>query len=164
MIHFIATTESHTSSDCASPNLLLPVVDNRSRLTGIEGRVRFRARSGKVTGGNDEGTIMVDALVAVVIISLMIAMCMSAINIASQAWRNSRQMRQAEATLAYLIDSTPRRPGQYAGTRDGFRYKVAVEEQKTLISRDCRMHAVITSGRSYSLDAARWCDRIGTAG
>ncbi len=123
--------------------------------------VKFEGQADVSALAGDEGTIMVDALVAVVIISLMIAMCMSAIHIAGHAWRHSKQTRQAEATLAYLIESTPRRPGQYVGTRDGFAYKVSVEEQKTPISRYCVVQAVVTSGRSYSLDAARWCDRTG---
>jgi len=112
----------------------------------------------------DEGTIMVDALVAVVIISLMIAMCTTAIGIAAHAWRHARETRQAEATLSALIDSTPRVAGNYAGIRDGFRYKVAVEEQKTLLSRYCLLHAEVMAGRVYQLDAARWCDRMGAAG
>ncbi len=112
----------------------------------------------------DEGTIMVDALVAVVIISLMIAMCTTAIHIASHAWRNSRQTRQAQATLAGLIDSTPRTVGLYTGVKDGFRYKVAVAEQKTQVSRYCTLHAEIVAGRTFSLDAARWCDRTGSVG
>ncbi len=107
---------------------------------------------------------MVDALVAVVIISLMIAMCTTAIGIAAHSWRHARETRQAQVTLAALIDSTPRVAGNYTGTRDGFRFKVAVEEQKTLLSRYCLLHAQVTAGRSYQLDAARWCDRAGMAG
>jgi len=107
---------------------------------------------------------MVDALVAVVIISLMIAMCTTAIEIAGHAWRHARETRQAQVTLATLIDSTPRVAGNYAGSRDGFHYKVAVEEQKTPISRYCLVHAEVMASRDYRLDAARWCDRMGAAG
>ena len=112
----------------------------------------------------DEGTIMVDALVAVVIISLMIAMCTTAIQIAAHAGRHARETRQAGATLAAVIDTTPRIAGTYSGTRDGFRYKVEVEEQKTSISRYCLLHAQVSATRSYRLDAARWCQPVGAAG
>jgi hypothetical protein len=112
----------------------------------------------------DEGTIMVDALVAVVIISLMVAMCTGAIQIAAHAWRHARETRQAGITLAALIDSTPRVSGTYTGTRDGFRYKVAVEEQKTSLSRYCLLHAEVAADRRYGLDAARWCRGMGAAG
>ncbi len=113
---------------------------------------------------DDQGTIMVDALVAVVIISLMIAMCTGAIQIAAHAWRHAREMRQARVTLAALIATTPRAAGEYAGARDGFRYVVTVEEEKTPISRFCMLHAKVTGARSYHLDAARWCDGLGAAG
>ncbi len=130
--------------------------------------MHFGAKSHRGAGlrlaDDDEGTIMIDALVAVVIISLMIAMCSTTIHIAVHAWRNSRQTRQAQATLAALIDSTPRTAGQYTGVRDGFRYKVEVGEQKTLFSRYCTLHAEVMVGRTFSLDAARWCDRTGAVG
>ena len=112
----------------------------------------------------DEGTIMIDALVAVIIISLMIAMCTGAIQISAHAWRHARETRQARVTLAALVASTPRTAGQYSGARDGFRYTVSVEEQKTPLSRVCTLHAKVTGIRSYELDAARWCDGLGTAG
>jgi|SRR6185312_7468580 len=112
----------------------------------------------------DDGTIMIDALVAVVIISLMIAMCTGAIQISAHAWRHARETRQARVTLAALVASTPRIAGQYSGVRDGFRYKVSVEEQKTALSRFCTLRAQVTGIRSYQLDVVRWCGGVGVAG
>ncbi len=114
--------------------------------------------------GGDEGTIMVDALVAVVIISLMIAMCTTAMGLAGRAGRHARETRQAQATLAALVATTPRIAGRYAGVRDGFHYAVTVEEQKTTLSRFCVLHARVTGTRAYQLDAARWCNGIGAIG
>ena len=134
----------------------------------VGGLVGFGVKSDRVaaTGGDagDEGTVMVDALVAVVIISLMIAMCTTAIGIAAHAWRHARETRQAQITLAALIAITPRTAGKYSGTRDGFRYTVDVAEQKTQLSRYCTLHAQVSASRSYGLDAARWCDAKGAVG
>lgn len=109
---------------------------------------------------------MVDALVCVVIISLMIAACMVSLSIARRNFVAMQQDRQARLTLQAVIETVPRIPGDYQGQRDGLRYKVVVTEEKARDARLCGFRAEITTrtvpGRTYALKATRWCDAAET--
>ena len=108
----------------------------------------------------DEGTIMVDALVAVIIVSLMAAVCVATLQISRRAMTRAKQDRVARLTLQTLMEATPHRPGSHNGSLNGLRYAVVVSETKTAGARLCQLHVDVTGAkRTYRLDGTRWCDR-----
>lgn len=117
-----------------------------------EGAKNVRAKRSE---SDDAGTIMVDALVCVVIVSLMIAACVLSLNLSHRLSAEARQLRQARLVLAARLEIVPRVPGQYGGTQDGVAYRVAVapDGQGGL----CRIRAETTGRRVYRLEATRWC-------
>jgi hypothetical protein len=104
---------------------------------------------------SEAGTIMVDALVAVVIVSLMIAACLVSLNLSHRLSAEARQTRQARLVLTALLEVAPHVPGQYNGTRDGLPYRVTVTADGD--SNLCRIEAETVGRRVYRLRASRWC-------
>lgn len=104
---------------------------------------------------NDAGTIMVDALVAVVIVSLMIAACVLSLNLSHRLAAQTRQARQARLLLTALLETVPHAPGAYSGTRGGLSYQVTIRVDGD--SGLCRVDAETTGARVFRMTATRWC-------
>lgn len=103
---------------------------------------------------------MVDALVAVVIVSLMAAICLTSLQISRRAATAAQVDRQARLLLQMLMETTPRTPGVYSGKAGSMTYAVAVTEQKTDNMRMCAVRAEAgQKGRVWRLDGTRWCGR-----
>jgi hypothetical protein len=103
---------------------------------------------------------MVDALIAVVIVSLMVAICLASLQISRRAATAAQAERKARLTLQTIMESTPRTPGTYSGKANGMTYSVTVAEQKTDGARMCALHAEVRwAGRIRRLGGVRWCDR-----
>jgi adenosylmethionine-8-amino-7-oxononanoate aminotransferase len=108
----------------------------------------------------DAGTVMVDALVAVVIASLMAAICLTSLQISRRADTAAQADRKARLLLQALMETTPRTPGVYSGKTDGMTYAVTVTEQRTDSTRLCAVRAEAgQKGRVWRLEGTRWCDR-----
>ena len=103
---------------------------------------------------------MVDGLVAVVIVSLMAAICLTSLQISRRAATAAQVDRQARLLLQMLMETTPRTPGVYSGNAGGMTYAVTVTEQKTDNMRMCAVRAEAgQKGRVWRLEGTRWCDR-----
>ncbi len=103
---------------------------------------------------------MIDALIGVVIIGLTISVVMLSLGISRHMSRQAADLRQAGLTLAVLAVTTPSRPGDYSGVKDGLHYDVSVTEVRNREIVLCRFHAVVTdeNQRRHSLDGTRWCE------
>jgi hypothetical protein len=109
---------------------------------------------------SETGTIMVDALVAVIIVSLMVALCLASLRISRHASAAARAERNARLALQTLVEVTPRTPGIYTGKAGTMPYSVTVTQQKTEGIRLCVLHAQIgQDSRIWRLEATRWCAR-----
>jgi hypothetical protein len=107
---------------------------------------------------SDDGTIMVDALVAVVVASLMIAVCLTSLNLSRRMSLAATDARQAQLTLRTLIETIPARPGHYSGNRDGMTYAAQVSKVMEHDVPLCSIDLALTKGkRSWRLKAMRWC-------
>jgi len=103
---------------------------------------------------------MVDALVAVVIVSMMAAICLTSLQISRRATTAAQADRQARLLLQTLMETTPRTPGVYSGKAGGLSYAVTVAEQKTDRMRLCALRAEANQkGRNWRLEGTRWCDK-----
>ncbi|EGF92855.1 hypothetical protein ABI_12930 [Asticcacaulis biprosthecium C19] len=112
--------------------------------------------------GKEGGIIMVDALVAVVIVSLMIAICLGTLKITRGLSRSALDNREAAVALAAAVEAVPRAVGHYHGSLGQFVYEAKVEEDKVQGLRLCRIEASLRTrpkGRVHRLSATRWCDR-----
>lgn len=108
----------------------------------------------------DAGTAMVDALIAVVIVSLMAAICLTTLQLSRRAATGAQADRAARLLLQTLMETTPRTPGVHSGKSGGMTYTVTVTEQKTRGMRLCAMRAeAVQKGRAWRLEGTRWCDR-----
>ena len=117
-----------------------------------------RAIKGRQEG--DAGTVMVDALIAVVIISLMAAICLTTLQISRRAATAAKADRQARLLVQTLMETTPRTPGVYTGKAGGITYAVTVTEHKTDSMRLCAVRAEAgQKGRNWRLEGTRWCDK-----
>lgn len=102
---------------------------------------------------------MVDALIAVVIVSLMAAICVTTLQISRRSENGVTSDRKARLLLQTLVETTPRLPGLYSGKSGGLPYTVMVSEQKTDGARLCVLRAEAGGGvRIRRLEATRWCD------
>lgn len=114
----------------------------------------------KNRSGSDAGTAMVDALIAMVIVSLTVAMCLATLKISRRASFAAQTDQKARLLLQTLIETTPRTPGVYSGKRDGMIYAVTVTEQKARGVRQCALRAEASQkGRAWQLEGTRWCDQ-----
>ena len=102
---------------------------------------------------------MVDALIAVVIVSLMAAICVTTLQISRRSEKGVTADGKARLLLQTLVETTPRLPGIYSGKSGGLPYSVTVSEQKTDGVRLCVLRAEAGAGaRRRHLEATRWCD------
>ncbi len=101
---------------------------------------------------------MVDALVAVVIVSLMLSIALMTHRIGMAQSRTGQTMAQASVTLDRLMETTPRSEGLYRGQMDGFSYLVTVREDRVDDMSLCRLKAEVRrENASYVLSGTRWC-------
>ena len=108
----------------------------------------------------DAGTVMVDALVAVVIVSMMAAICLTSLQISRRTAIDAQTERKARLVLQTILETTARTPGIYSGKSDGMPYSVTVTERKTDGGCMCVLSAEVRQGgRIWRLEGTRWCDR-----
>ena len=106
---------------------------------------------------------MVDALVAVVVVSMMAAVCLASLQMSRRAMVAAATERKARLVLQMLMDTTPHRVGVYTGARDGLRFSVDVRAQTVGQVVLCQIGAEVHQAkRVWRLEGTRWCDRSGT--
>ena len=109
--------------------------------------------------------MLVDTLVAVVVISLVLSVCLITVRIASATARNAQDATEARMLLSGLMESTPRTSGIYSGTTGTMAYSVAVTEIELNSVRLCRLDASVrpkSKHRAYRLTGTRWCAPVST--
>lgn len=101
---------------------------------------------------------MVDALVAVVVASLMIAVCLASLNLSRRMTTGAQDTRQAHLTLQTLIETTPAKAGHSEGRRDGMAYIVDVKSHKDHDVLLCELDLSVSKGKHrWLLQGTRWC-------
>jgi hypothetical protein len=109
----------------------------------------------------DSGFAAVDAIVALMIISLTLGLSYAAIQNAEASGRMADEATRADALLRDLIEGRDDALGTDAGSRDGFTWRV--ETQLTGSDRPiavCRRAVAITnmrSGRAYATSTLQPC-------
>lgn len=109
--------------------------------------------------------MLVDTLVAVVVISLVLSVCLITVRIASATARNAQDATEARMLLSGLMESTPRTAGIHNGVSGSMSYSVAVTEIELNSARLCRLDASVTpkaKHRVYRLEGTRWCAPVRT--
>ncbi|MDV6331310.1 hypothetical protein [Asticcacaulis sp. 201] len=103
---------------------------------------------------------MVDAMVAVAIISLLIGICIGSANIIQKYTRTTTETNDARVLLTALLETSPRVPGVYRGQNAGMRYDVQVAAETVSEFHVCRIDAAVHSAKTnkvYRLTGMRWC-------
>lgn len=83
----------------------------------------FRRKRPRDRGG-ERGYAVVDAMVALMILSVAAILSFRAVETARQAAASAWEVRRAQALLSHLMDTGPRTYTPSAGERDGFRWRL----------------------------------------
>lgn len=109
----------------------------------------------------DAGYAAVDALVALMIISVTLIMSFQALQQADRTAKAALEARRAQTLLAYLLETTPRAFAEREGEGEGFTWRV--ETDATGAERPievCHLRAVLhsqASGRTYAAATLQTC-------
>ncbi|WP_340643888.1 hypothetical protein [Phenylobacterium sp.] len=113
------------------------------------------------TGDAASGYAAVDALVALMIISMTLIMSFKAMAQAGQTTAAATEVRRAEALLSYLLESTPRGYEVAAGRTDGFAWRVELDatgaERPVEVCRRAASLTSVDSGRTYKAATLETC-------
>ena len=104
---------------------------------------------------------MVDALIGVVIASMMIVIVLTTLRLSQNQLRQAEDRQAARVLLQSLLETTPRVAGSYIGQKPQFSYRVEVREEGG-DQKICVLSANVTSlanKRTYHLEGTRWCAR-----
>lgn len=116
------------------------------------GRIAFRARKRKGVGhgaSGQAGFAVVDAMIALAILSSTIVLSLVAIQTAHSASRVVSETRRARVELQYLLDNAPRALGVQSGRAGGFDWRVATQSAGDMGpsgARICNRTALAASG------------------
>jgi len=130
--------------------------------------VRLRAFSVHPTSSGENGYASIDALVALMILSLAVILSMTALQQARQAANAALEVREAGILLSRLLESGPRSMEPASGQAQGFAW--ALNTTPTGSERPievCRRQALVTSaasGRSYAAATQETCPPAAAAG
>jgi len=107
----------------------------------------------------NDGFVLIDALIGVVIIGLMLTMCLETLNLTRRLRQKAKDETEGVLALQSAIESTPRKSGDYEGQLGAALYQVQVREEVIKDYHLCRFDAKVTLDRHiYSLETMRWCD------
>lgn len=97
----------------------------------------------------EDGFAATDALVALAILAMTIAMSLSAVTAGRRAVTAAADTRAADTLMRALLDDAPRRPGLYRGQTPRFDWKlrVAILPSEAAL-RMCRSSAEVQAKRS----------------
>ncbi|MFZ4602919.1 MAG: hypothetical protein ACOYM8_10725 [Caulobacterales bacterium] len=125
-------------------------------------QVGGRARKVGAEPARNRGFVVLDALFAVVVASLAVAICLETLRLGRGFGKRAEEQRRAAAELeiAMLLDA---RPGvkSYTVVR-GFERRVSVIEEAYRGRKVCRVRVDVQGGgdrRTYSVEGVRWCSR-----
>lgn len=76
---------------------------------------------------SDDGFVAVDAMVALLIISLATILSLQAVRVAHQAASTAREYSRANVLLAYILDAGPRSFAPTTGVTDGFSWQLVTQ-------------------------------------
>ena len=132
-----------------------PLRANSPRLNGTQPVAAMR--------GASAGFAAVDALVALTIFAVTIALVLQGAGTARRLAVAASETREAAVLGQYLLETSPRKPGQSGGRANGFLWKVNVAaspaaglSQVELCKRSVDLTGA-ESGRRYSLSTAEAC-------
>ena len=127
----------------------------------VRGRVCGAGAKPARTGEAADGYAAVDALVALMIITMTLIMSFKAMAQAGQTTAAASEVRRAEALLSYLLETTPRSYEVATGRTDGFSWRVELDatgaERPVEVCRRAASLTAIASGRSYKAATLETC-------
>lgn len=113
--------------------------------------------------GGDSGFVLVDALTALVVLSLVLTVCIVTVRISLTASRSTSEAREAHVLLSSLLETTPRQSGIYQGTSGVFSYRTRVADSEINNVHLCHIDATVQAKkrtRAYRLSGTRWCESL----
>ena len=113
--------------------------------------------------GDEGGFVLVDALTALVVLSLVLTVCIVTVRISLTASRTTSDAREAHVLLSSLLETTPRQTGVYQGVSGVFSYRTRVADEVVNNVHLCRIDATVQAKRRtrvYRLSGTRWCESL----
>lgn len=122
-------------------------------------RVPINPRSARDDGC--AGYALTDAIVAMLILSMSLAICFGALARARDAAAAAEEMRRADALISYLMTTTPHREVPSSGVTDGFKWTLRLgitgaERPIAVCQRDVALESS-KSGRVFRAATLETC-------
>ncbi|WP_140986907.1 hypothetical protein [Asticcacaulis tiandongensis] len=106
---------------------------------------------------------MVDALIGVMISSLMLGIVLTALSLSGQYSQTASRQSEALLVAQKLFAVLPRQVGDYSGTEGKMIYQAGVREEKFGPQVLCRINLTlkpVRSAQTYRFEGLRWCHRV----